>query len=161
MYGNPIRLTSYCHLRKEISILLEKNIYPHHSKAQLEYKLSNYKTACTILLPFSWLKNRDYGVGLSEKNVVSLNEYIQLHFEVCFFTFLMDRLSRNHRFNTVNESIEEFANHYNIIIDEDITMEALVKMSFRLRKKFCNPIPAITTPKKVVRYQPCHQPSLF
>ena len=161
MYGDPIRLTAYCPLRKEISILLEKNIFPRHSKSQLEYKLTGYKTECTLLLPFSWLKNREFGTGISEKNVVSLNEYIQDHFEVCFFCFLIDRINRNKRFNTVTNTIEEFAKYYNIVIDEDITMDALVKIAARLRKKIIDPVPAPNATKKIITYQHFNQQNLF
>ena len=161
MYGDPIVLTSYSHIRKEISILLEKNTYPSHSKNQLQYKLSSYKSEATIFLPFSWLKNHRYGTGISEKNVVSLNMYIQHHFEISFFVFIMERINNDKRFNGMTNIIEEFANHYNIMIDEDITMDAIVKIAFRLRNKFCNPSPAPTAPKKKIRYQQCYQQNLF
>ena len=161
MYGEPIRLTSFSHLQKEISILVEKNIYPNYSKDQLKNKLTSYKVEATVLLPYSWLKNYRHGTGISEKNTVSLNNYIQHHFEISFFVFICDRLNNAKRFNGITNIIEEFANHYNIVIDEDITMDALTKISFRLRNKFCNPQPQPTTPKKAIEYRIYHQPSLF
>ena len=112
MYGDPIRLTSYSPLRKEITILLEKNIFPRHSKAQLQYKLTGYKSECTLLVPYSWLKKREFGTGISEKNVVSLNEYLQDRFEMQFFIFITARIYIDKRFNTINHIIEQFADRF-------------------------------------------------
>ena len=161
MYGHPIRITTRTPLRNEIAILLEKNIFPRHSKEQLQYKLTSYKTECTILLPYSWLKNREFGTGLSEKNAVSLNEFIHWQFEMYFFQFITSRIYIDKRFNSINNIIEQFADHLNIIIDEDITMDALTKIAFRLREKLCTPKTQPITQKLVVQYHIYRQPSLF
>ena len=131
-YGNPINFNGNDDLGRFVFGLLEKN-------ASVENKLylgekKDLKNDSFFLIPFSWGKS--FKLGLSENQIKLLNRELLNIFEFHLYLFFIHTTLPNMRYMNKNITLELFAKKYNILIDEDISWDAFIKMEYRLRKKY-------------------------
>lgn len=161
------------HIQKYLTALLEKKtVYNYNFKA-----LNNqYRDQLTIFLTkSSYIKA---GFSIKQEHVVDFNNYIEFLFDEDLVNFCHDYLKFH---NVAKEAVKQFAEHYNIklgerqaralfrtdpllqdaraafakklglVIEEDITDEALKKMEYRARARrkksadiFSQPVPQVS-----------------
>ena len=123
-----------------IAICLEKNVLPDMNKQTVTNYLVDYTTTIKLKFPYHWLLHSYYGCTIKDKNTIFINKEIQHRFEQKLYLYVERHSIPDKRYKKLNEAIESFAAKYNIIIDEDISWDALVKLVYRLRIKHDNDI---------------------
>jgi len=98
--------------------------------------LAEYSGSIKLTFPYHWLTGYHYGCAIKEKNTIFINKEIQFRFETKLYLFIERNSIPDKRYKKLNEAIDAFAAKYNIVIDEDISWDELVKMVQRVRLKF-------------------------
>lgn len=146
LYGNPLRFTSdnefgiclAAFLHRPVSNLFNTDPVPvlayksHDNKQILKMRLDSYESFIDIHLPKTFLTERRGGFDIKDQHVIVLNKLFEKKFEADLWRLctVMNILGVE-----IKEALTEVAESYNIVIDEDITYEALKQKEFRYRKK--------------------------
>lgn len=150
LYGEPLRFTS----DNEFGMCLASFIYRPVSNSQqsgankeavpvlalksqqgkeaLRMRFDKYDTLLDIHLPKNFLTQRRGGFEIKEEHVIVLNRLFEKKFESDLWhkCNLMSILGIE-----IKEALVLITDSYNIVIDEDITMDSLVRKEYRFRKK--------------------------
>lgn len=78
---------------------------------------------------------RVYGIYPRMSTIGFINKVLSMHFGRELSFYVTNFLTREGRYRGYNSAIESFCQLHNIIIEEDISLDALKKMEFRYRKK--------------------------
>ncbi len=76
-----------------------------------------------------------YGLYPRLSTIGFINKVLGMHFGRELSSFVHSYLNNDGRYRGYNSAIIEFCRQHDIIIDEDISMDALKKLEFRHRKK--------------------------
>jgi hypothetical protein len=131
-FGSPMYIRLQDVIGLFIAAVLEKNVYPDLNAVKAHNARLKLTTSIELWLPRQWLLNYRYGTDIPEKKILFINNAIEQMFQRdlhLYYTYNINNY-KNKEF-----LFEAFCNQYNIIIDEDVTMDALIKMEYRYRNK--------------------------
>ena len=146
-YGSPFYINFNDVLGYFIALALEKTVYPNLRTVDTHNAVTKLNAKIEIYLPRLWLTKYYYGTTFPDKKILFLNDAIEKMFQSELYQYVQHN---REKYVTKEEAIISFCNHYNIIIDEDVTMDALLKMEYRFRIKKQNP-PNLSFPKKTIQ----------
>lgn len=86
-----------------------------------------------MYFPRWWMLQAHFGLDLPPQNIILLNKLFEERFE--------EDLAKHCRLQEIcgvqiKHSMEEFCNLHNIVVDEDISEDALKKKEYRTRQQF-------------------------
>jgi hypothetical protein len=146
LYGNPARnkeivfttdnLFGIC-----IAASLFRPLQFHHRKELLKLRTDKFDARMDIHLPITFLTERRGGFAISDAHTITINKLFENRFEEDLWKFC---LLKNIQDVETKDALEEFCQLYNIVIDEDITYEAIKKKEWRYRKKMKNSAPQLS-----------------
>ena len=129
-YGNSIRFYAGNQMGEYLSSKLV-DLSTEEINEEMKNKLENNTL---IKLPKSWFNK--YGTGLKSFHSVQLHQHLENEFEAALF-MTVEIFTNRTRYTGINDLLEnKIATSYNIKIDKDITMDALIKKVYRVRKEY-------------------------
>jgi len=134
-FGSPIQFGLDDFFGMVIASVMDKNVYPNRSHKEIKVNFDKYDVEAKIFLPFCWLKYYRYGNGVEPKKAVFINKMLEHSFENELYTYVRMHTKKDIRYRGYIPAYESFAQLYNLVIDEDITLENLQKTEYRFRKK--------------------------
>lgn len=144
-YGSPIRINNTTTLGALMVGLLQKpnfnTCYPVSKKdIRFLYLTQSIQFIGDI---------RDWyiiGSTLTDEHIIQVNTFLENDFADRLSVFVWSQMNHQARYKGINEAIEQFARHYNIIIDTDISFEGLKKMEYRRRKDVEKSLTTLSSP---------------
>jgi hypothetical protein len=124
-----------------IAAFLFRPIKFHHRKEMLRLRTDKFDATLQIHLPITILTERRGGFEISDAHTITLNKLFENRFEEDLWKFC---LVENIKEVETKDALEKFCTLYNIVIDEDITYEAIKKKEWRYRKKMNNCAPQLS-----------------
>lgn len=122
----------------------------HESKEVLKMRLDTYDAFIDIHLPKTFLTERRGGFEIKDQHIIVINKMFEKKFEAELWSkcLLLNIAGLENK-----EALLEVCNLYDIVIDEDITLEALTKKEFRIRKKMELSAPDLSSEsvKKIIK----------
>lgn len=148
LYGSPLVFTTKNHFGMIVASSLEKPIEFHHKKEVLKRRTDKYDATLQIHCPKTFFKKRRFGLDTSEKQTITINKLVETQFEEELWktALYMQAMAGSE----IKEALEYFCRNHNIIIDEDITYEALKQKEFRFRKKKEKSAPQLSREKMTI-----------
>lgn len=104
-----------------------------YSSSRLHNAVSCRRSIITMYVPIS--KMGTVGTYISPDNVILINRLLEDWFEKTFLSFVQVQVKKDGRYRGYKDAIESFVALYNIDVEEDISMDGLIKMEQRSRKK--------------------------
>ncbi len=130
--GNPISPKDKAMTWLVVRPYLIYKIQDNYSKEQREKQLSNYDGE--IRFQISTSKVKSYGLIATANSVILINRFFEHYFGRELYHHVKEVEKNDGRYKGFNIAIEDFANKHNIILEEDISMEALQKLYKRHRQ---------------------------
>lgn len=143
-YSQPLRLDNSSLLGTVVYSLLSKPRFDSRTPLKdrnLQYSFYTQKLQCVA--PISMLY--DIGNGITDDHAIQINRFLEKDFEERMHIYVSKNIVEGKRRCGYYKAIEEFANHYNIIIDTDISLEGLIKIHYRYRKRQEKKLQKLTT----------------
>ena len=132
IYGSMFILSMDDPLGMFIAGVMDKNVYPDKNRVVIYRAFCKYTHHINIYVSRRWLIKYYYGTDLEDKKVVFINKFLQLFFErelnLYCETMKAVRIDRQ-------TALEQFLQKHNILEDEDITKDNIVKIEYRYRQK--------------------------
>lgn len=134
-------------------VINNKNYYWTLIRPYITYRINTgHKTTITdtsfgkikIKLPQS--KMRAYGVQPRPGTVGAINQVLNDYFSLELSYFVHTWLKNDGRYKGFKSAIHEFCKMHNIVIDEDISFDALKKLEFRNRYRRKKLVPHLSLP---------------
>ncbi|MFC4230599.1 hypothetical protein ACFOW1_01765 [Parasediminibacterium paludis] len=132
IYGPKIIINTNDSIGMFISAMLDKNVYPDKNRKIIHKAFSKYEHNVDLYVSKHWLKKYYYGTALPNKQAVYVNRFLFHMFERELYMYCETLAAAK---ITRQQSLEMFCNKHNIVIDEDITMDNIVKIEYRYREK--------------------------
>lgn len=135
--GKPIYFDSQSMLCQVIRAYLQNRNKSGLSRQQMQTAVSTRDALLEIKVPLNAKNLKVIGYYISEDNVVLINRFLEQCFETALQKFIKEYTAKatSNRFRDYKGAYLAFAEHYNIVLDEDITYEGLKKIEFRSREK--------------------------
>jgi hypothetical protein len=130
-----------------IAAFLFRPLKFHHRKEMLRLRTDKFDAAMNIHLPITILTERRGGFEISDQHTITINKLFEQRFEEDLWKFC---LIENIKDVETKDALEKFCDLYNIVIDEDITYEAIKKKEWRYRKKMKNSAPQLSREELMV-----------
>lgn len=132
LYGESLIFERYDYYGMVIASSLVRSVYPERAKELINQALDKYPDAMVFHMPLQWLKKGYYGTDVDEKHSLFINKMIEEKFEdhLCSFCKLYTQMGIEKK-----QAIEEFCTEHNLEIDQDISMDNLIKTEYRHRLK--------------------------
>lgn len=118
--------------------LLQRPLELHENKKILKLRVVRYDATLQISLPRTFLNKHRGGWFLSDKQIISINKLFEERFEEDLYRYCV--INHEAAGTQIKESIQQFAELYNIVIwgdaqgnQEDITYQSLRKKEYRFR----------------------------
>ena len=86
------------------------------------------------------------GITLTPDHIIQINTFLENDFSDRLAIFIWSRIQHNTRYKGYKKALTDFADRYNILIDEDITFDGLKKIEYRTRKKIQLSLPILSRP---------------
>lgn len=99
----------------------------------MEAHLKTRNKQIKIIVPMK--RMGDVGHTIKPDNAVLINRFLEDVFKKAFISFVKDFTKKEGRYRDYKDAYYAFAESYKIVIDEDITFDALQKMDYRSRQK--------------------------
>lgn len=131
-YGNPVPINNSSALSALIRGLLAKpgyNVKYASSQENLRLRYLTAHIACSA--PVSQMPQLGY--ALTTDHIIQINAFLEEDFKERLQLFVAKTANWQARRSGIDQAIEAFANHYGIIIDDEITFDGLKKMEYRAR----------------------------
>lgn len=130
--GYPFRISKenfvWKLIRPYISVKAPSGWYRHEKFDKL------YPAHIKIQLPISAMK--DYGLHIGNTEAAMINNVLADYFSIRLYYFVELNTSKDVRYRGVYIAILKFCDKHQIIIDQDIQLDALKKMYLRRKKSF-------------------------
>lgn len=134
--GTPIEFKGTSMFCLILRAYMENKSYTGFSKTQLETAIG-YRTATVqIIIPIK--KIYTIGTEISPDGILLINRFLESLFERALVKFMNENTSADGRYKGFKEAYVAFAKLYSIDLEEDITLDGLKQMDYRLRKKIEN-----------------------
>jgi hypothetical protein len=130
--GNPISPKDNAITWIVIRPYLVYKVKDNYSADQRSRQLSKYDGK--IQFQFTTSKVKSYGVTASANSVILINRYFDHYFGRELYHHVKEVEKNAGRYKGFKAAIEDFAEKHNIVLEEDITMEALLKLYNRHRQ---------------------------
>ncbi len=151
LYGSPVIFNADNYFGIVMMGLLERPVRHQESPKVLKFRVfDKFDSTITIYLPKWWLTKYQFGHSLSNNHIISINKLFEQRFEEDLFKHC--NLASIYKID-IKKAIEQFCVQHLIVIEEDISYDALKKKEYRYRKEkektaelspkkpFRNPIP--------------------
>ena len=132
-YGHPVKLNNNTLMGIVVLSLLQKKICSHIPLRLKHLQFRTFTSEITCLAPWSYMN--DYGVDLSDDQIIQLNRAWDAQFDEELYYHVKRSIKTEGRYKGYNEAIESFAQINGIVIGEDTTFECLKKTEYRFRKE--------------------------
>lgn len=132
-YGHPVLLNNNTLFGIVILSLLQKKVHNHIPLRLKHLQFRTFTAEITCLAKWSYMN--DYGVDLTDDQIIQLNRAWDAQFDEELFFHVKRSIRTEGRYKGYNEAIESFAEINGIIIGEDTTFECLKKTEYRFRKQ--------------------------
>jgi hypothetical protein len=86
-----------------------------------------------MIIPVNYMSR--VGIEVDHDGIILINRWLEEVFERALHQFIRDHTKSSGRYVGYKDACEAFAELYNIILEEDITLDGLKKMEYRFRKK--------------------------
>lgn len=148
-YGNPVQLGAKNTLGCLINALLSGSNHrakfsPHHADLRFKYLTGGIHCAAPLS---EMLRGKTFGLSLD--NILVINQFLENEFEEKLYFYCQRQANWQKRRSGIDAAIEAFAKFYGILLDEEITYEALKKMEYRTRQRKLKKIFAEMSPQKL------------
>lgn len=109
---------------------LTKELYDnrHHLKDLVERGYTSTYTICINNWQFNGL-----GFDISPQAINNINRFLENYFQESLYIWCANRVDEFNRYAGYKSYIEDFAEYYELDLFEDITLDALLKMEYRMR----------------------------
>ena len=125
---NPLDLTNCGVIGFQLKLLLENKTNVNHKDKVSNNTLTKYDSALKFKIHYRWSAYNN--LFISRQSIVIFNSFLYY----LFHEDLLKCILRGERDGIpIKDSIFTFAEMYGIVIDEDISFEAIKKASYRLR----------------------------
>ncbi len=143
--GSPVLFTSRSMLCMIIRAYMENKNHTGLSKKQLQTSINARTATIVVQLP---MRSMHYvGTSVRPDSIILINQFLEMWFGKALLDFMKQTANRPGRYKGFNEAYYEFAQAYGIEIEEDISLDALKKMDYRLRHRggndFTNLVPSL------------------
>jgi hypothetical protein len=133
VYGNPVQLKYNTNLGILVLCLLEKDHFTvDMNKEKMDVRLSYMNDKIGIITPLSKMQKR--GFSLTNNKIIAINRFIETEFQQELYKYCRDNKQDRSWRPGIDKSIHAFAEQFGILVDIDITFEALKKAEYRYRK---------------------------
>ena len=134
--GYPINYSSNNMLCMIVRAYLQNKCRSGLSKQQLQTAVASRNECVEIKIPRSEKNIRTIGTYISSDNIILINRFLEFWFEAALHEFIRNYTKGNiGRYRGLKDAYVAFADHYNIILEEDISFEGLKKIDYRNRLK--------------------------
>jgi hypothetical protein len=133
-YGDPISINNRSHIGVFLIGVMSKENFSTRmafDKKDIRYKFFTEKIQCVA--PVSLMSR--YGYYLSEDQVIQINRYFETLFEEQLYFYVQRNIDTTKRRSGYEKAIENFADFYNIELNEKVSFDCLKKIEYRFRKK--------------------------
>lgn len=134
-YGAPIPLTHQTLIGSAVLGFLSKEVPADTKKMDTDLRFKHFTKQVWFTLPQHHVNKGRHGLNISDPQIISLNRYFENEFEESMFhccNYIQLASSTIQR----KQALEIFVGRFGIEIDEDITMDCLIKTDYRTRKNF-------------------------
>lgn len=131
LYGSPIVFTTRTYFGTSLLGYLNTRLYTQHESLTFQ-KFNTFSCNLQVMLPNYWVNERKYMIYLTQTNIIYLNKHFEEKFEEDLYRFCLLQTSKGMQ---RQKTIELFCNLHNIELDQDISLDALIKKEFRQRKQ--------------------------
>lgn len=145
LYGNPLRFTSDNEFGMTIAAFLHRPVSrlvsTKKGKEALRMRFDKYDTSVELYLPNAFRSERRGDYQIEDENVIIVNKLFERKFvdDIWSKCNLMSILGVE-----IREALTLLMDTYNIVIDEDISMDSLEKKEYRHRKKMQILVPQLS-----------------
>jgi hypothetical protein len=145
LYGDPIIFTTRNLLGIIIAPLLKRPVKFQHSTEVLQKRAFKFADTLEIKCHKRFIRHRKFGIFINDRQAISVNLFFENQFREDLWKFcrLMSFLDVE-----ITDAIEEFCTIHGIVIDEDITMDAIVQKERRFRRLIEENAPQLSAKKK-------------
>lgn len=130
--GNPFRIAKENFVWKLIRPYMVYKVPPGWHRHEDFDKL--YPAQIRLQLPMSAIKF--YGLHIGKSETAMINNVLSDYFSIQLYYFVELNTSRDGRYRGINRAIEKFCEQHQIIIEQDIYIDALQKIFFRRKQSF-------------------------
>jgi hypothetical protein len=131
--GSPLEFRGSSMLCMIIRAFMENKSYTGLSQNQLQTAVSSRTAKLEILVPIK--KMYTIGASLRPDGIVLINQFLEEWFERALIKFMDSAVKKEGRYKGYRDAYYAFASAYGIDLEEDITLDGLKQMEYRLRKK--------------------------
>lgn len=111
---------------------LTKQLYDNRHQLK-SFESKGYSSVYTIQIN-RWQFDR-IGFGLTDQAINNINHFLENYFQESLYIWCANRVDEFNRYAGYRTHIEDFAEHYELDLFEDISMDALQKMEYRFRTR--------------------------
>ena len=150
LYGSPVVFTKENYFGMSVLGFMDRKFYFRESKELVHRYFDKFSDPMQMYFPRWWMLQAHYGTDLPPQNIVSINKLFEERFEgdMCMHALLHSICGVQ-----IKDALEDFCNLHHIIIDEDISYDALIKKESRTRKNFTKEFIANLSSQKTVMLQ--------
>lgn len=130
--GMPLLSVNRSIIWKVIRPYLQYKVHDNRSHQQRQLKMIKLKGA--IVIRVSMNKVKTYGITPRAGAVILISEFLDHYFAQELYWYVKVVETKEGRYKGFKKTIEEFATRYGIILDEDISFDALERMYRRHRE---------------------------
>lgn len=129
---------------------LDRKFYFREDKEIVHRYFDKFNTKMQMYFPRWWMLQTHYGTDLPPQNIININKLFEERFEG---DLSMHCILHNVCGVEIKDAIEDFCKLHHILIDEDVTFEALRKKEWRTRENFTKDFIANLSRQKAVMIQ--------
>ncbi len=130
--GDPIQAINKSMLWMVLRPYLEYKTGDSLSKKAREKQLSKLKDKIDIRISISSVKT--YGIHIRKSNIIIVNKFLDFYFAKELYWFVRPYESAPGRYKGYKNAIQRFCDSVGIVIEQDISLNALQKLYHRHRK---------------------------
>lgn len=132
-YGSYITINNSHTLGALIIGLLQKPSFNcRYNKINQSIRYQQFTASIQLHFDKQYLYH--YGLVLTPDHIIQINTFLENDFSDRLAIFTWSRIQHNTRYKGYSKALMDFADQYNIIIDQDITFDGLKKIEYRTRK---------------------------
>lgn len=134
IYGQTIAINNNTTIGSFLIGVLQKRYIDHKmTPVFLQQRMSFFTAKVTCIAPLHMME--EFGYILRPDQVVAINRHYEKVFEEHLYFYVQNRIKKEGRYKGTRQAIEQFAEDYKLPVYESITMDCLIKMEYRFRKK--------------------------
>ncbi|MEP7375516.1 MAG: hypothetical protein ABI675_19380 [Chitinophagaceae bacterium] len=133
-YGHPLPLNYNSTLGTLIICLLDKSPFSiNMNKEKKDVRLSYMNDVIECTAAATQMRYKNY--SLDDDKIIAINRFIENEFVDELYGWCVDKIEKRLWRPGIDKAINSFADNYGIVVDIDITFDALKKAEYRHRKR--------------------------